>query len=290
MSSSLHDLRYAGRTLGRSPGFAAVGVLTLALGIGANTATFTGVNAVVLHPLPFERLDRIVRIWQTYPERGDMQDMVSPADFLDWRAQSTSFEYMAAFCHRSVNLTGVDDPERLQGMLVSAAFFNVLGMPLLDGRTFGAENEQPGNDRVAVLSYGFWQRRFAGDRSALGSTIILNDHPYTISGVMPPDFDYPLGTDVWIPLAFENEQRQSRGGRFLFVLAPRPPLLSCCSPASTLWASNSPASPSAAGKRPCAAPWERAVGMSRGRRWPKACYFPPRAGFSAWFWPRGAWS
>ncbi len=116
MNSLLRDLRYAARTLGRSPGFTVVAVLTLALRIGANTATFTGVNAVVLHPLPFERLDRIVRIWQTHPERGDMQDMVSPADFLDWREQSTSFEYMAAVCHGSVNLTGVDDPERLQGV------------------------------------------------------------------------------------------------------------------------------------------------------------------------------
>lgn len=217
MSQFSQDLRYGARILFKTPGVTLVAVVALALGIGANTVMFTGVNAILLSPLPFEGLDRIVRVWDTDLKHGATRLMVSGADFLEWRDQSKSFEDIAAYRDWSVNLTGVDDPERLQGCAVLPSFFGVLGMPPQMGRVFSPSEEQPGNDQVVVISYGLWKRRFAADSKIVGKSLLLNGNPYVVTGVMPPDFDYPLGTEVWKPLAVDG--RNNRNARNLFVLA-----------------------------------------------------------------------
>jgi putative ABC transport system permease protein len=213
------DVRFALRILMRSPSATAISLLALALGIGAVSCLFTTVNAILLKPLPFEDLDRLVRIWDTDPKHGATHNMVSAADFLDWREQSKSFKYMSALNYWGMNLTGIDDPQRLQGYVVSSAFFTALGMPPLMGRTFFENEEQPGQDETVVLSYGLWQRCFASDPKIVGKQLSLNGRAHTVVGVMPADFDFPLGTDIWKPLAFNPQQRGSRDGRFLFVLA-----------------------------------------------------------------------
>jgi putative ABC transport system permease protein len=218
ISQTVQDLRYGIRILTGSPAATVIAVLALGLGIGANACMFTSVQAVLLKPLPFEDLDSIVRIWDSDPKHGATYNMVSPADFVDWREQSRSFEHMGAFASWDANMTGVSDPERLQGYAVSPGFFFALGMQPLLGRSFWASEEIPGRDQVVVLSHGLWQRRFAGDRGILGKQIAIDGNNYDVVGVLPPDFDFPLGTDVWKPLALSAEQRNSRDGRILFVL------------------------------------------------------------------------
>jgi len=214
----LRNLRYALRQHTRAPAVTAVAVVALGLGIGANSVCFTFINSLLLHPLPFRDLGSLVRVWQTYPQRGFTHDMVSAPDFLDWREQARSFAHLAAFSGWDANLTGVDEPERLEGFAVSADFFPALGMPPLLGRTFTRAEEQPGNNQVVILSHGFWQRRFASDPQIIGRTISLNGLHYAVVAVMPPDFDFPLSTDVWCPLLLGPEQRAVREARYLFVL------------------------------------------------------------------------
>ena len=212
------DFRYAFRVLMRSPAITSIAVAALALGIGANTICFTTVNVVLLRPLPFRDLGSLVEVSETYPRRGDTRDLVSPPDFLDWRERARSFAQLSAFTAWDANLTGVDEAERLQGFAVSHEFFPALGMPPLAGRTFTAAEEQPGRDQVVVISHGLWQRRFAGDSHIAGRKISLNGLDYTVVGVMPEDFDFPLATDVWKPLAFSPAERANRDSRYLVVL------------------------------------------------------------------------
>ena len=202
----------------RSPAITSIAVAALALGIGANTICFTTVNVVLLRPLPFRDLGSLVEVSETYPRRGDTRDLVSPPDFLDWRERARSFAQLSAFTAWDANLTGVDEAERLQGFAVSHEFFPALGMPPLAGRTFTAAEEQPGRDQVVVISHGLWQRRFAGDSHIAGRKISLNGLDYTVVGVMPEDFDFPLATDVWKPLAFSPAERANRDSRYLVVL------------------------------------------------------------------------
>jgi len=212
------DFRYAFRVLMKSPAITAIAVAALALGIGANTVCFTTVNVVLLRPLPFHDLGSLVEVWQTYPQRGYTHDLVSPPDFLDWRERARSFAQLSALTAWDANLTGVDEAERLQGFAVSRDFFPALGMPPLAGRTFTAAEEELGKDQVVVISHGLWQRLFACDPHVAGRKISLNGLGYTVVGVMPADFDFPLATDVWKPLAFSPAERASRDSRRLVVL------------------------------------------------------------------------
>ena len=204
METLLQDFRYALRLLRKSPGFAVAAVLTLALGMSANTVMFSVLNTVLLRPLPYPQPDRLVQIWETDARRGDMHNTVSPYNFLDWRNQSQSFEQMATYEYTSVVLTGQKAPARLSALFVTASFFDVLKVSPLKGRTFLPDEDQPGKPRAAVLSYGAWQRHFGGDPEIVGKSVLLDDQAYSIVGVMPADFGLPRDrTDVWCVPGFD---------------------------------------------------------------------------------------
>ncbi len=194
----MDDLKYAFRTIRRSPGFALAVVLTLALGIGANSAIFSVVHSVLLRPLPFAEPDRLVRIYGRYPEFGRTD--TSLPDFQDWRAQSHAFEQMAARYNAGFVLTGEGEPERVTADRVTANFLSTLGVHPLLGRGFLPVEEQVGgDDRVVILDYGYWQRRFAGDRGIIGRQIQLSGRPYTVVGVTPKDFMIRRAVDLYAP-------------------------------------------------------------------------------------------
>src|SRR6267154_4560189 len=214
------DLRYAFRMLSKSPGFSIVAVLTLALGIGANTAIFSVVNAVLLKPLPYREPDRLVHIWEGKVGEGALKNVVGPFNFLDWRERNHSFEQMTAINGGvTLNVTGVGQPEALPGMEVSAEFFDILRVPRLIGRGFIPEEASPGHDGAVVLSYAYWQRHFGGDPSALGRKLVVNRVPHVVVGIMPHGFSF-LGAkaEMWttLPLARTKEWQ---GGHFLTVVA-----------------------------------------------------------------------
>ena len=169
----VEDLLYGLRMLGKNPGFAATAILTLALGIGANTAIFSAVNTVLLRPLPYKEADRLVMVWGNNRARGFDTDQVSPLDFADWRSQNHVFEAMAASTDTQYTLTGEREPELITAYSFSADYFHVLGTAPMLGRTFLPEEEEPGKNHVAVLSYSFWQKRFGGDRDLPGRAILL---------------------------------------------------------------------------------------------------------------------
>ena len=211
------DVRYGLRTLRKNSGFAAVAILTLALGIGANVAMFSGVNAVLLRPLPYAQPERLVQLWET--ESAVPQAPLAAPDFVDWRAQNQTFDDMTIFSWpTSLNLSGGGEPEHIDGVLAQANFFSVLGsMPLL-GRTFAAGEDQAGHNHVAVLSYGLWQRRFGGTRDAIDKEIELGGEKYQVIGVMPPDFRTGLLADLWIPLDMDPKKLPSRGNHSFRVI------------------------------------------------------------------------
>ena len=215
LSSFWQDLRYGFRTLARNPGFACVSVLALALGIGANSAIFTVVNSVLLRPLRFEKPDQLVMVRERNLKAGFPQFSISPGNYAGFRDQNHSFAELAAFAGQGLNLSGGAEPERLRGSRVTRNFFQVLGNAPAVGRTFSAEEMQLGNHRVAILSYGLWQRRFAGSPSALGQTLKLNEELYTVIGVMPADFQFPSRVDIWTPLAMNQQNWEQRGGHYL---------------------------------------------------------------------------
>ena len=216
----VRDLRYSLRQLGRSPGFAVACVLTLALGIGANTAIFTATNDFLLRPLPFRHSARVVMVKWYNPKLGQSSGWIDPPTFKDWRDHNHVFADFAAWSQGTghYNLTGPEGPERVPGMQVTAAFFRVLGVGAILGRTFLAEDDQPGARRVALLSHALWQSRFGGNAEILGKTIILDGKDYAVIGVMPAGFRFsPTPEDVWTPLA-EN-LNEGRGGFYLNVIA-----------------------------------------------------------------------
>lgn len=223
MDTLLQDLRYAARTLARSRGFTLVAVLTLALGIGANSAIFSVVNAVLLRPLPFAEPDRLDRIYSSIEGFGDVY--VSPPDFLQMQEATRAYERLAAYTFSSPNVTGEGDPVRLNGASVSAPFFDVLGVHPALGRTFAADESEPGRDRVAVLGHALWQERFAGSPSVLGRTIQLNGRPYEVIGVMPRGFHYPGERELWTPLEYDQGFRDdgNREAYYLTVIGRRKP-------------------------------------------------------------------
>ena len=216
MQTLLQDLRYGARMLLKNPGFTLIAVITLALGIGANTAIFSVVNAVLLRPLPYGDPDRLVWMWGNIRNGGNSAS-VSPPDFLDYRAQNNVFEQFGASftVGSSINLTGGGEPERLNSRVVTANYFDVLGVRPLYGRAFKAEEEQFGRHRVAVMSYGLWRRRFGADQSVVGREITLNDENFTVIGVMPPDFRPPLAAEIWGPMPLDHSGMRNRVEHFL---------------------------------------------------------------------------
>ena len=219
METLWQDLRFGARVLWKNPGFTIVAVLTLALGIGANTAIFSIVNAVVLRPLPYKDPDRIMLLLGNNPQRELTQNAVAPPDFLDWRAQSRSFSEMAAYESTIFRHTSEAGAERLNGYSVTANFFDLLGEKPLLGRVFTADEEKPGNNNVAILSETVWQRHFGADPGIIGRTIKMNDRIFTVVGVMRGAFKFPdTTTEVWRPLAFNNEELQDRTAYRLVVI------------------------------------------------------------------------
>jgi len=219
METLLRDIRYGVRSLLKRPAFALIAALTLALDIGANTAIFSVVNAVLLRPLPYRDAQHIVTIWQNNSKAGVSRNDVSPANFLDWQEQSRSFESMAGIEPFGFSMIGNGEPERFTSWLVTAGFFETLGTNAFRGRTFAAQDYQPGNERVIVISHGLWQRRFGGNQNLVGQKLTLNGQPYTVVGVMPPEFQFPADREVWAPRVLRENDRQLRAATYWNVIA-----------------------------------------------------------------------
>jgi len=215
MGTLLQDLRYGVRVLLKAPGFTVVAVLALALGIGANTAIFSVVNAVLLRPLPFKDPDSLVWAQAEDLQTGEQGGMISPPDFLDYRAQNRVFEHFAAIQSMSFTLTGEAEPERVTGARVSADFFETLGILPTKGRAFLADEEQDGRNRVVVISYGLWQRRFGSDPNLIGKTVALSGQAAIVVGIMPDGFQFPREAQVWAPIAFNSKDTSMRRAHFL---------------------------------------------------------------------------
>src|SRR5829696_5528970 len=209
MRTLLQDVRYGLRVLRQKPGFTAVAVLTLALGIGANTAVFSLVSAV------------LVTVWEDGTAAGFPRDTPSVGNYADWRAQNKVFEDVAAVDQRTFDLTGGGgEPEKILGFGVTSNFFPLLGAEAALGRTLLPEEDRPGAARVAVLSHGLWQRRFGGERSAVGREVLLNGEPHTVVGVMPADFQFAYpNVELWVPVAFTPEQLANHANHYLEVVA-----------------------------------------------------------------------
>jgi predicted permease len=222
VESLLQDLRFGVRTLRKSPAFTAIAILTLALGIGANTAVFSIVHAVLLKPLPFPDSDRLVQVWEkvSLPNYQNDQNNPSPGNFADWKTQSTAFEDMGAYRNRSFNLTGSGEPLRVEGEQVSASLFSLLKVNATLGRIFTAEDDQPAGRHVVVIGNGLWKSRFASEATILGKSILLDGESYSVIGVMPKNFHFPDPDDqLWVPLALTPQDLANHGSHYLLVVA-----------------------------------------------------------------------
>jgi len=220
MGTVLQDVKYALRMLKKSPGFTAVAIIALAFGIGANTAMFSFVNAWVLHPLPYPESARLMMLLGQNTKSGNTDDVIEPANFYDYQRQAQDFEQLGAISPSTFNMTGNGRPERVKGARVSSNFFETLSVRPEQGRAFTAQEDQPGAGHVAIISRGLWQTRFAGDPNILARTIQLGGETYSIVGVMPAKFQFPLTgeANVWVPLALTQKAREDRKASWLFVL------------------------------------------------------------------------
>jgi putative ABC transport system permease protein len=218
LENLVRDLRFGVRSLAKSPLFTGMASAILALGIGANCAMFSLIDAVLLRPLPFPDAQRIVVVWER-PPHEDRHNPVSPVNYLDWRERMQSFDAIAAVSSFPLNLSGVGEPRAVDGAIVAADFFRVLGVSPLLGRTFNASEDVPNGPNLAVLSYGLWRGHFDGDRSIVGRSIRLHDRAYTVIGVMPEGFDLPYShADIWVPAEMTRSMKED-SGRFLTVIA-----------------------------------------------------------------------
>ncbi|HKS29933.1 MAG TPA: ABC transporter permease [Pyrinomonadaceae bacterium] len=214
------DLRYGFRMLAKNPGFTAVAVLAIALGIGANTTIFSTVNALLLRPFSFDNQDRLMMIWERVPEMGVRRGSVAPGNFADWRDQSQSFEEIAAVHKRAFNLTEGDQPERVSGSRVSPRLFAALNVKALRGRVFTDEEGQTGHEQVALVKESLWERRYASDPNLVGRQIMVDGRSFTVVGILPKDFNFPVnGGELWTPLAFDAKEQGERAGHYLEVVA-----------------------------------------------------------------------
>ena len=218
----INDTRFAVRSLFRSPGFAAVTILTLGLGIGVSVAVWSVVDAVLIEPLPYPDADQLIEIGLTLPELGTTGYPMSALDYLDYAERNRSFEAMAAIFRENLNLTGGSSPERVTGAWVSAPFFTVMGISPQLGRAFRNEEDAPGQDLVAVISNGLWQRRLGGRSNVLGDTVVVNGRSHVIVGVAPDGFDFPRNTEIWLPIAIEPETEDRAHGWVVPVGRLRP--------------------------------------------------------------------
>jgi len=209
MGTFWQDLRYGARMLRRNPGFAAVAILTLAIGIGANVVIFSIVNGVLLKPLPFPDSDHVVTIWETDVNRNVTRGTASAAEYLDWREMNHVFQDLSAWRALYFTITGDGEPEQVWGSQVSANFFRMLRISPILGRDFSAEDEQPGHEQVVILSHGLWQRHYGGDPSIIGKSILVDEKPFTVIGILPRTFSL-YGTipefEMWKPFAFNRTQ------------------------------------------------------------------------------------
>jgi putative ABC transport system permease protein len=230
MDSLLQDIRYALRMCARTPAFTAVAILALAIGIGANTAIFTIVNAVLIERLPFRDSDRLVVVWEESAKRPGRRNTISPANFLQWQERNDVFEQMASFYEWRANLTGQASPEEIAAQDVTSNFFATLGVAPILGRSFLPEEGPDGRNRVVILSHGLWQRRFGGDPGVIGKPIQLNSRAFTVIGVMPPDVKLLLKAgslvgkmpELWTPFAYNEAMRQPRGRYALAIARLKP--------------------------------------------------------------------
>jgi len=231
METLFKDIHYSIRNLLKRPGFAAIVIITLGLGIGANTAIFSVVNAVLLRSLPFHNSEQLVTLWERNPKQGYEQNPPAAGNFVDWRDQNHVFAQIAIYApSKRFNLALGDQPDRVTGAAVSSSLFELLGVSPVQGRVFTAEEEQPGRDQVVLISYNFWKRRLPANSNPLGQTITLDGKSYIIAGVMPQGFQYPggsgtvLGTftaapaDLWVPLALDAETLRQRSSHSLNVI------------------------------------------------------------------------
>jgi putative ABC transport system permease protein len=218
MRSLALETRHALRAMLQRPATTAIVVLTLALGLGANAAIFGIIDALVIRPFHFPDPDRITLVAETEPGSSDRQETTSPANFLDWRRSTDAIENLSAFEWWDVNVVGRDEPERVQGFLVSPGFFTALGVQPSLGRSFTESEETLGRHRVAVLGFGLWQRRFGSDPGIIGQSVNLNGEQYEVVGVTPHGFEFPSGCEIWAPLAFTPEAAARRTSRYLTVI------------------------------------------------------------------------
>jgi putative ABC transport system permease protein len=220
MNTLLQDIRYGLRSLRKQPGFTAIAVVALALGIGANTTIFSTINALLLHPFSFPHGDAIVAVWETRDRAADERDGGAYANYLDIRNQTQSFESVAASTGWSANLTEGEQPERIEGVQVSPQYFSVLGVQPAAGRAFLPEEEQPGHDPSVIISDGLWRRRFGADAHIIGRNVRINEHNFTVVGVLPPNFTFPRpDIELWTPLVADQDNVTNRGAHYLQVLA-----------------------------------------------------------------------
>jgi putative ABC transport system permease protein len=226
MQTLIQDLRFGARMLLKQPGFTLIAVITLALGIGANTTIFSVVNAVLLRPLPYQNPEQLALIWGKLPAAVSGNVGASAPEFADYRDQNLVFSSVAAYTSSSFNLSGVGEPERIVGTSVSASLFPLLYVQPALGRAFLNEEDRPGHDRVVILSHGLWRRRFAGDSAVIGRSVTLDGQSHTIIGVAPAGFRFPDDeTEIWKPIAFtaEDLSENERGSHYLSVIARMKP-------------------------------------------------------------------
>lgn len=220
MDALIKDLQYAFRSLLKRPGLTAVALVTLALGIGVNTAIFSAVDSVLLRPLPFKEPERVMAVWEHTPHLGIARNEFAPANYFDLRSQNQVFDDVGAFGQLSINLTGDGEPEQLEGQLVTANVFTLLGVPAALGRTFAPDEDQTGREHVAVLSDALWRRRFNRDPGIINRTITLNGESFMVVGVMPPNFFFPeREIELWTPWAMEPGQAEGRGDHYFRLVA-----------------------------------------------------------------------
>jgi putative ABC transport system permease protein len=220
MGTLIQDIRYGLRGLRQNFAFTAVAICSLALGIGANTAIFSLVNAVLLKPLPFRDAERLVMVWEEQPKIGAVHDEVPPATYVDWKTQNHVFDEVAALTWQSFNLTGDGEPEKVASYGVTANVFPMLGVQPALGRGFLAEEDKPGGAKVVILSHGLWQRRYGGEPSIVGREILMNGEKHTVVGVMPAGFEFLQSyIGLWVPAALSQEELTHRNENSLTVLA-----------------------------------------------------------------------
>lgn len=224
METVIRDARFALRTMARRPGFTAVAVLIIALGMGANTAIFSLVRAVLLRPLPFANPDRLVMIWEDATFIGFPKNTPAPANYVDWKTRNEVFEDMAALRTQDFNLTGDGEPEKVYAYGVTPNFFSLLGVEPALGRTLADDDGRPENLRVAVISYPLWQSRYGGEQSIVGREILLDDEKYAVVGVMPRGFQVlDPSVRIWVPAGFTPRMLANRGGHYLKVFGRMKP-------------------------------------------------------------------